>query len=147
MKLWNQVGRGRSPASAFTSSPPTSFHFLSLHPSPPARILRRQPILRHGSGEPNLQLSFPAVPLLPLLLHKITEAEERGGCYVAWCPACWPSQPAHLQRHPARPQAHALPVAATVSASRSGSSSAIGTIGKQRLKMNYPVSSSSLTNK
>ena len=51
---------------------PSSFHSLSLHPAPPARS---SATCREGNA---LQLSLPSCFASPFLLHKITEATERG---------------------------------------------------------------------
>ena len=74
-----QLGRDQSPVPLPLSS---LYHFRSLPPSaPPARALYR-PSFPSATGRKSdvLQLSFPQLfCFFPLLLHKITEAEERGG--------------------------------------------------------------------
>ena len=137
---------------ALTSSTTISI-LLSLHPATPLRIPPPQLVCRHVSGEqypPAVPL--PSCPASPFLLHKITEAKERGGVdrgvvpslptqlsysTIAWrCPACPPPLSFHLIGWPR-----------LLSGSNGIFSVAIGAIGKQRPKMNYPVSSPSLTNK
>lgn len=92
-------------AIAPLSSPSSLHHFtLSLHPSPPARILRRPSLSAAPGREINiLQLSIlPSCSASPFLLHKITETAERGGKDRGGRPACRPScnraRPA--RRHP-----------------------------------------------
>ena len=147
MKLWNPAGRGQNI---------TSLRFIHSRapPLPPPRLA--YPRLSYSRFSPPrirrvaLQLSLLQLFRPSFLLHKITEAAERGGCRVARYPACWPSQPAQLQREPSSP--HPCPFTQSGSllllfGSNGILSVAIGAIGKQRLKMNYPVSSSSLMNK
>ena len=152
MKLWNPAGRGRSVASLplpfplpfiiFILSSSTSPSLPPPLPSLPAATCRQATVPAIFS---------PAILLLPFFFIKLPSGSV---AVAAWrgAPVCWPSQPAQLQRHPAR-RALALPAAACPlpsslsPASRCGPSAAIRTIGKQRLKMNYSVSSSSLMNK
>lgn len=73
MKLWGQAGRGQGVTSLHFAYPFPRFtphHIIPLSlplPAPPASILRRELILRHGSEGPALQLSSLQLfrPFLP----------------------------------------------------------------------------------
>ena len=81
----------------------------------------------------------------PSLLHKVTEAAERGGCRVARYPASWPSYSGTQLAAPL--PFHPIGWPQLLSGSNDILSVAIGAIGKQRPKMRFPVSFSLLTNK
>lgn len=152
MKLWGQAGRGQSVTSLHFAypfprfTPPQHHSILSPFIQPHQPTSSSVPSCRPPRvGELLSQLSFPAVLLLPFFFIKLL---KRQSAAVAWYPACWPSQSVQLQRAPSSP--HLCPSPNQVPRLFSGSngilSVAIGTIGKQRPKMNYPVSSSSLMN-
>ena len=141
MKLWNQAGRGQSVASP----PPTiistfspSTRSASQHPPPPS--------LSSATDRKSQPSSYPYPSCFApsFLLHKITEAAERGGRYVARYPA---SRPSYSGAQLAAPPLHPIGWPRPLSGSNYILSVVIGAIEKQRLKMNYPVSSSSLMNK
>ena len=126
---------------------------LSLHPAQPPPPPSPQLVSRHVS--PSSCLSYPLPPnysASPFLLHKITEAEERkrgGGVVLSLLaqlarPAvAAPGSPAG----PCPPGGPACPPPLSFSpVSRCGPSAAGEAIGKQRSKMRFPVSFSSLTN-
>lgn len=128
--------------------PPHHSILLSLHPALPTYLLLRRPP-RVGRAIFSSYL-LPSCSTSPFLLHKITEAEERGGCHVAEHPLTDPaSRPSCSVRAPSSP--HPCPSPNQVPRLFSGSngilSAAGGTIGKQRPEKNYPVPSPSLTNK
>ena len=134
---------------------PSSFPF-SLPPPSSTSPHRPAPACRPPRVGRAIFSSYllPSCSTSPFLLHKITEATERGGCHVAKHPACRPSLPIQLQRAgaqlaaPAPSRQLACPPPPPLSPiSRCGPSTAIGAIGKQSMKMNYPVSSPSLMNK
>ena len=124
-----------------SSTRPTNLLFLRRPASPPPRAGRAifSSYLR------------PSCSASPFLLHKITEAEERGGRGTQ------PAGPAVLSNdsmrapsspHPCPSRWPACPPPFSLSpVSRCGPSTSSEAIGKQRPKMNYPVSSPSLTNK
>ena len=119
---------------------------LSLHlPVPPPL----QPPLRHGSEEPNLQLSSPAV--LPFPFFFINYWSRRAWREGPWRGTRLTNPAVLLNDNVAARPACPPPLSNRMAAARPGSndilSVAEGAIGKQRLKMNYPVSSSSLMNK
>ena len=152
MKLWDRAGRGQSSLSlrfihSCRSTSPSIVSTSLSTASPTAR-----PSATDRKSQPS-SYSCSSCPASSFLLHKIIGAEERGGCRVVRYqfadPACRPScsgtqlaRRPMLSRWPAYPPPSPLPPV-----SRCGPSAAIGTIGKQRLKMNYSVSSSSLMNK
>lgn len=144
----SQAAAGALSRSCSRSFSPHRFCPLSLHP---AYLLLRSSLSAATSRQAVAPaILAPAVLLLPFLLHKITEAEERkrGGGVV-------PSQPTQLAGPAvAAPSSPAGPypfIQSDGSSPLSGHngifSAAIGTIGKQRPKINYLVSSPSLTNK
>lgn len=155
MKLWNRVGRGQGATSLRSAlsipatlplPPPHHSILLSLHPAPPPPPF--QLVGRHVSGNCCSSYSCSSCFVLPFLLHKITGAAERGGCVV-------PSLLAQLVGPAvAGAQLARRPVAACPSpffslspGPNGGPFAAGGAIGKQRPKMRFPVSFSSLTNK
>ena len=95
----------------------------------------------------------PAVPLLSFFFIKLPK--QQGMAYVAWCctqpagPTCRSSQPVQPQRRPARRTLASSPnqVPRLLSGSNGILSVEDGAIGKQRPKINYPVSFPSLLNK
>ena len=131
--------------------PPPSIP-LSPPPPPPARILRRpaSPPPRAGRA---IFSSYPlsSCSASPFLFHKITEATERGGRGTQ------PAGPAVLSNDSMRAPSSPHPCPSRWPAcsppfslspvSKCGSSTSSEAIGKQRPKMNYPVSLPSLTNK
>ena len=120
---------------------------LPLHPPRLARfrLSHLRPPLHHGSGRAALQLSLRQLSRPFFLLHKITE-RKRSDCRVARYPASRPScSGTQLARRPMPSRWPACPPPSPVS--RCGPSAAGGAIEKQRPKMNYPISSSSLMNK
>ena len=148
MKLWNLVGRGQSITSLnfIHSRALPSFYYVQTT----LDYLAYVPLPRHVSEDPALQLSLLQLFCPSFLLHKITEAAKWERRIVIAVLACRPSQPAQLQRAPSSP--HPCPFTQSdslllLSGSSDILSVAIGAIGKQRLKINYPVSSSSLMNK
>ena len=124
-----------------------SFPLSLPPPSPPARIAPPQLVGRHGSGEqcPPAILS-PAIPPLPFFFIKLPKQHSVEGRTVA---GVQPAGPAVTGRRPARrtlaPSSNRMP--RLLSGSNGTLSVAIGAIGKQSMKMNYPVSSPSLMNK
>ena len=148
MKLWNQVGRGQSVAS---------FRFihsrraLPLHLSHPvhSRLPRsRFPSPRIGRTKPPAILT-PAVPLLPFFFinyrSRKVGAKDSYCCFGLTFQLAGPAIAAPSSLHPCPfTQSGGLLL---LSGSNGILSVAIETIGKQRLKINYPVSSSSLMNK
>lgn len=98
------------------------------------------------AGEQLPQLSLSSCFVLPFLLHKITEAAERGGCRVARRQLAGPASRPSCNGRPARPQARGR-LSSTISRPNGDFSTSSGAIGKQRPKINYPVSFPSLTNK
>ena len=124
-----------------------SFH--SPPPAPPACVLRRpvSPPPRAGRA---IFSSYPlsSCSASPFLFHKITEATERGGRGTQLAdPAVLSndSMRAPSSPHPCPSRWPACSPPSPVS--RRGSSTSSEAIGKQRPKMNYPVSFPSLTNK
>lgn len=92
-----QPGRGQSPLPL--PFPSFSHHFRPPlpPPAPPTYLLLRSSLSAATCRQavcPGYLL--PSCPTSPFLLHKITEAEKRGACCVAWCPASRPSQPTQL---------------------------------------------------
>ena len=148
MKLWSQASRGQSPLrshSRFLFPLSFSFSLPSSCPSLPPPLPSLPAATCRQAAVP--AISSPAV-LPSFLLHKITEAAERkcSGCRVARRPASLPScSGAQLAAGPCSSRWSACPPPSP--ASRCGPSAADGAIGKQRLKKNYSVSSSSLMNK
>lgn len=151
MKLWNRVGRGQSVTSLHSalSIPAFSPHHSILSPSTqPHHLLRSSLSAATCRQAVAPAILAPAVFLLPFLLHKITGAAERGSCVV-------PSLLAQLVGPAvAGAQLARRPVAACPSpffslspGPNGGPFAAGGAIGKQRPKMRFPVSFSSLTNK
>ena len=99
----------RAPAPRSHLSSPPSFHSLSLHPAPPARIAPPQLLLRHGTGEqcpPAIPL--PAVLLLPSFFIKLPK--QQSVAVVTWRstlpadPACRPSCSVRAPSSPAGPR-------------------------------------------
>ena len=142
-----QLGRGQS----HRSRPPPS---IPLFLPPPRPTTPHPPPPSFPSAtcrESNiLQLSLPAVLLLPSLFHKITEAEESGRGTQPAGPAVLSndSMRAPSSPHPCSSRWPACPPPFSLSpASRCGPSTSSEAIGKQRPKMNYPVSFPSLPNK
>ena len=130
------------PSSLPSSSPSTQPHQpASLRPSLSAATCR-------GAVAP--AISSPAVLLLPSFFIKLPK--QKSVEVVTWRAPSLPTQlfystitgraqlAAPLLLHPIR-RRPPTPV------SRRGPSAAIGSIGKQSMKMNYPVPSPSLTNK
>ena len=98
-----------------------------------------------------LQLSFSSCSASPFLLHKITEAAERGEKNRGGAPTL-PTQLSYStitgRAQLAAPLLlHPIGWPRLLSGSNGILSVAGGAIGKQSMKMNYPVSSSSLMNK
>ena len=128
-----------------------SFHHFCSSLPPPSPISRSSttpvsPPPRNGRAMPSSCL-LPSYPASPFLLHKITEAIERGGKDRGGRPA---SRPSCNRRAPSSP--HPCPFIQSggprlLSGSNGALSVAGGAIGKQSMKMNYPVSSPSLMNK
>lgn len=141
--------RGQSLCS--TSSSRHHFPFLFLHPAPPARLLRHSlppPRVGRAMSSSYLRHSRSASSFL---LHKITEAEERGWKNRGGAPTL-PTQLSYSTitwRRPAR--RHPCPFIQSGGRGPPSPndilSAADEAIGKQSMKMNYPVSSPSLTNK
>lgn len=156
MKLWGQAGRGQGVTSLHFAYPfprfaPPHHSILSSFTSPANLPPPPLPCLPAATCR---QAAVPAIPspavlLLPSFFIKLLKRQS-GSVVVAWYPACWPSQSAQLQRRPARrilaPSSNQM-AALRFSGSNGILSVAIGTIGKQRHKMNYSVSSSSLMDK
>ena len=148
--LSSQLGRGQSHLSRSYLLLPPSFT-ISLHPAQLPRTLRRPapPPPRTGRA---IFSSYPlsSCSASPFLLHKITEATERGGRGTQLAdPAVLlndnmrvPSSPHPCPRWPAcSPPFSLSPV------SRCGPSTSSEAIGKQSPKIRFPVPSPSLTNK
>ena len=145
MKLWNRASRGQSSCPALALLLPSSFH--PLLPRPPARIFRRPSLsaATYRSSYPSSSCSAS-----PFLLHKITEATERAAVTQRGTQPAGPAVAggAQLARGPAPFRWLVCPLPTPLSpVSRCGPSAAGGAIGKQRPKMRFPVSFSSLTNK
>ena len=133
------------------SPPPTSFHSLpSTQPHQPANY---PPSLSVATcRESNiLQLSLSQLSRFSLFFIKLPKRKSE----VGWTVAA-PTLPTQLSystitwRRPARPPPlllHPIGWSRLLSGSNGILSAAIGAIGKQRPKMNYPVSSPSLMNK
>ena len=135
--------------------PPSSLHHSILSPSTqPHQPASRRPSLSAATCRKIVvpAISSPSCPASPFLLHKITEAEERGGKGRGGHLACRPSCPTQRQ-HGARPARqpplllHPIEWRPPAPVSRCALSTSSEAIGKQEPKMNYPVSSPSLTNK
>ena len=130
--------------------PPPFITPFSLPPPSPTSPHRPAPACRPprvGRAMPSSYPS-PSCSASPFLLHKLLKPQSVA--VVTWRA---PSSPAQLQRRPACQQA-LLPRCPTCPPSpplsplsRSGPSTSSGAIGKQRPKMNYPVSSPLLMNK
>ena len=128
---------------------PSSFP-LSLPPPSPATPHPPPPGLSAATDRESnaLQLSPPpAVPLLPSFFIKLPKRKSVEGRTGEERPACRPSC---NRRAPSSP--HPCPFIQSggprlLSGSNGALSVAIGAIGKQSMKMNYPVSSPSLMNK
>lgn len=134
--------------------PPTSFPSSPPPPSPTSPQPTRPSLSAATDRESNaLQLSLPSCPAPSFLLHKITEAVECGEKDRGGAPSL-PTQlfyltitgraqlAAPLLRWPACPPPFSFSLV-----SRCGSSTSSEAIGKQSMKMNYPVSSPSSLNK
>lgn len=143
---------GQSPLPFPFSPPPTSFPSSSppTHPHQPTSSVAPacQP---PRVGEQLPQLSLPSCPAPPFLLHKITETAERGEKDRGGAPSL-PTQLFYLtitgRAQLAAPlPLHPIGLLPLLSGSNGILSVAGGAIGKQSMKMNYPVSSPSLTNK
>ena len=130
------------PPSFLLSFPPPS----PTSPHPPPQLA-----LRHGSGEQcPPAISSPAVPLLPSFFIKLLKQQSVEGRTVAGVQLVDPAvllndNTAGAQL--AAPYPHPIGWPTASSSSRGTLSVTGGAIGKQRPKMNYPVSSPSLTNK
>lgn len=143
------------PAGRSQSSPRSHFCFLFLSsshsPLPPLSPTSphrpSQLVGRHVSGSSCPSYPSTSCSASPFLLHKITEAEERGGCHVAWYPACWSNYSVRVPSSPAGPTPRwpACPPLPLIS--KCGPSTSSGAIGKQRPKIRSPVPSPSLMNK
>ena len=149
IKLWNQADRGQSAASLrfihsrrFTLLPPCPAHSRLPHSPPPSATSQKS----QTSSYP-----CPSCPTFPSFFIKLPKRQSRSVAVVAWR-GTQLAGPAVAVR-PARSQARALPVVACPlpsplpPVSGCALSAAEETIGKQRPKMRFPVSSSSLTNK
>lgn len=137
------------PECIFAPPPPTIVSILSPstcsaspHPSQPS-------LPAATDRESNiLQLSLPSCPAPPFLLHKIPEVAERTWRMAVVVPA---NRSSYTVQRRAQLAATLAPssnrVAAALPGSKCNLSAASGAIGKQRLKMNYSVSLSSLMDK
>ena len=100
----SQLARNHSPAPAL----PFSLHHFILSPS----TQPRQPTssVAPACRPPRVGRAIFSSYLLPscsassFLIHKITEATERGGCHVAERPACRPSCSVRAPSSPAGPR-------------------------------------------
>ena len=153
MSAVTQLGRGRSPAPAPVPSslhhsrpplpPPSS---TSPHPPSPQFLLRHVPEEQCPPAIPP-----PAVPLLPFFFIKLLKQQSVEGRTVAGAqladPAVLLNDNTAGASSPPSLLLHSIGGRPPASVSRCGSSTSSEAIGKQRPKMNYPVSSPSLTNK
>ena len=144
---------GRNPALLALPFPPSSLHHftLSLHPAPPACILRRPAPPPPRTGRAIFSsYPLPSCSASPFLLHKLPKRES--GADVV------PSQPVQLScptiacgAQLAAPLPPGGPLVlhrfSLSPISRCGLSTSSEAIGKQRPKMRFPVSLPSLTNK
>ena len=143
-----------SQAAAPLHSPllPSSLHSSSLHPAPPARIPPPQLVCRHVSGEQySPAIPPPAVPLLPSFFIKLPKQQSVEGRTVAGAQLADPAVLPNDNTAGAQLATTLAPSSNRVLASHPGPKGAFSTaseaIGKQRSKMNYPVSSPSSLNK
>ena len=166
MKL-RRRGRRRSPAIAYSTTAPASPRpepapvsffstiisaLLSLHPVPPARILRPSSPSATCRESNILQLfPSPAVPPLPFFFIKLLKRKSGKGRTVVGTQLTDPAVLLNDNRaRPARPPPLPLRLIgwSWLHPSPNGILSvAGGAIGKQSMKINYLVSSPSLTNK
>ena len=145
-----QLGRGQSHLSRSYLLLPPSF---TISPTRPTSPHPPPPSFPSATGQKSniLPLSLPSCSASPFLIHKITEASERGGRSTQLagpavlsndsmrapssphpCPSRWPA---------CSPPFSLSPV------SRCGPSTSSEAIGKQSPKIRFPVPSPSLTNK
>lgn len=156
MKLWNKVGRGQGITSLRSTSlihsatlPPLHHHIIPFSLPPPRHLLLRRPP-RAAKQLP--QLSLSSCSASPFLLHKLPKQQSGSVVDVAWHGAqlAGPASRSSCRERPARrtlaPSSNQM-TALRFSGFNGILSVAIEAIGKQRLKMNYPVPSPSLTNK
>ena len=148
----------RHPAGPRSGLPPRS-HLsppaitpLPLHPVPPARSHHRPSLPSATCRESNiLQLSLPSCSASPFLLHKLLKqqsVERRTGAGAQLTdPAVLPNDNTAGAQLAAPLLLHPIGWPRLLSGSNGDSSVAIGAIGKQSMKMNYPISSPSLMNK
>lgn len=142
----SQLARNHSPLPfpflfIISTLPP----FTQSHqPAPPTAPVSPPP--RVGRAMPSSYPS-PSCSASPFLLHKITETAERGGKDRGGRPACRPSCNRRAPSSPPPLLLHPIGWPRLLSGSNGILSVAGGAIGKQSMKMNYPVSSPSLTNK
>lgn len=157
MKLQNQVGRGQGITSLrstslihsrHSTSPPP--HHSILSPSTQPHQPTSSSVGRHVPPSSCPSYPSPAVLLLPsfFINYRSSRAEaqwtSRGMVPSLLAQLAGPAVAAPSSSHPCSSPNQ---VPRLLSGSNGILSAAIGTIGKQRLKMNYPVSFSSLTNK
>ena len=129
------------------SRSPPPFIFPSFPSSPSAQPATCRPSLSAATCRSSY--SFPAVPLLPSFFIKLPK--QQGMAYVAWrCtqPAGPDSRFSHSGAQLVAPlPLHQIRRPRLLSGSNGILSVAGGAIGKQRPKINYPVSFPSLLNK
>lgn len=152
MKLWDQAGPRQGAASLHFIHPvapllPIPVLSLSVSPSTRPSTAPAFPPPRIGRASPPAILT-PAVLLLPFFFIKLPSG--RAGWDGPWRGTQLADPAVLLNDNMARAQL-ARRSCSFMTAARPGSndilSVAEGAIGKQRLKMNYSVSSSSLMNK
>ena len=145
-----QPGRSQRPPPPRSCSPPFIISVLSPStPSPPACAFYRPASPSPRAGRAILS-SYPSsgCSASPFLIHKITEASERGGRGTQPAGSAVLSNDSMAGAQLAAPlPLHQIGWPQSLSGSNGSLSVTIGTIGKQRPKMDYPVSSPSLTNK
>lgn len=147
------AARAHAPAPLLFSPPP-SFRSPSLHPAHQPASRRAQLVGRHVSGEQYSPANPPpAILLLPSFFIKLPK--QKSVAVVTWRstqladPASRPSCSGRPARLPARASwwSTCPPSPPLSPVSRCGPSTSSEAIGKQRPKMNYPVSSPSLMDK
>ena len=143
MKLWDQAGRGQSVTSLRLLSP--SFSLSSPPPAPPAIILHR---LAYSATDRKSQTSsYPCSSCFAFPFFFIKLPKQQSVAVVAWRSVQLASPAIAGAQLDAPLPFHPIGWPRLLSGSNGILSVAIEAIGKQRLKMNYPVSSSSLMNK